>query len=117
MKYKTAVETPAYGLNTPEGIDITASNLHFSSSNSLIFLCAFEFPNKTPSGTITAHLPPIERELYISSKNKSSVLLVLIVRSSDFSLSFIEPLNGGFARTKSYNPFSLYLFDNVSSPI
>ena len=64
-------------------------------------LCALELPNKTPSGTITMHLPPTERELYISSKKSNSVLLVLIVSSSDFSLSFMDPLNGGFAKIKS----------------
>ena len=41
-------------MNTPEGIDIIASSLHFLRSISLVALCAFEFPNNTPSGTITA---------------------------------------------------------------
>jgi hypothetical protein len=35
---RIAVETPAYGLNTPEGIEITASNLLLSTISFLIVL-------------------------------------------------------------------------------
>ena len=36
LKNKSAVETPAYGLNTPDGIETIALRLLFSTINSLI---------------------------------------------------------------------------------
>src|SRR3989344_3242380 len=90
-----------YVWNIPDGIEITTSNLHFSSNNSLIFLCAFEFPNNTPSGTITAHLPLFVRRLNINSKNKSSVFFVCVLKFSPISDISMLPLNGGFAKITS----------------
>ena len=74
------VDTPAYGLNTPVGIEITALRLHRSRINSRIFLCAFELPNNIPSGTITALLPPVRKILNINSRNNISVFFVLILK-------------------------------------
>jgi len=58
------------------GIEIIASSLHFCNSNFLISLWALEFPNKTPSGTITAHLPFPFKILNINSRKRISVFLV-----------------------------------------
>ena len=82
MNIIIAVDTPAYGLNTPEGIDIIASSLWFSTISFLIDLCPPVEPNKTPSGTIDAHLPPVFNILKNKAKNKSSVL-VTFKRSAD----------------------------------
>src|SRR3989344_8858284 len=102
-------------------MDITASSRQSVNNNSLIFLWAFEFPNKTPSGTITAHLPEGARAKYINSKNNNSVFVVFILNLSLISASFKLPLNGGFARITSYllsgilgsesdKVFDLYIF-------
>src|SRR5205085_5705396 len=59
VKMSTAVDTPAYGLNTPDGIETTASS-RFSSINFLrVSTCALLEPNSTPSGEMAAHRPPI----------------------------------------------------------
>ena len=58
MKNRIAVDTPAYGRNTPDGSFTTASSF-WSSTNALrSVLCALLEPNSTPSGTITAARPP-----------------------------------------------------------
>ena len=44
----------------------------------LISLCPFVLPNKTPSGTIDAHLPPFLSILRNNAKNNNSVFLVLV---------------------------------------
>ena len=58
MKTRMAVETPAYGLKTPEGMETMASS--FCSSTRLLrrVLCALLDPKSTPSGTMTAARPP-----------------------------------------------------------
>ena len=56
-------DTPAYGLKTPDGKYTIASREHFSSNNFLKAKCAFDDPNKTPAGTITAALPPLSIKL------------------------------------------------------
>jgi hypothetical protein len=58
VKTRIAVETPAYGLNTPPGSEMTASSLWSSTRIFLNVLCAVEEPKTTPSGTMTAARPP-----------------------------------------------------------
>ena len=100
-----------YGSNA--SMDITASSLQSSNNLFLMDLCALLLPNRTPWGTITAHLPPVVSTLYINSKNRISVLVVFIEKSSFNSSLFMLPLNGGLARTTSYSDFCSYLVDRV----
>ena len=110
-----AVETPAYGLNTPLGIDIIASSLWFSIISFLIALCWFELPKSTPSGTIDAVRPPVFNIFKNNAKNSNSVFFDLFV-SANKSLAIVsnstEPLKGGFAKTN----VNLFL-SSFSSPI
>ncbi len=75
-----------------------------SASNKVMVLVAFwalELPNKTPSGIITAALPPERNILEIRAKNKSSVAPVSIPKSGFISPLSNLPVNGGLAKTIS----------------
>ena len=110
MNITIEVLTPAYGWNTPLGIDITASNLLLSTSSFLIALWALDEPNKTPSGTIDAHLPPTFNILINAAMNNNSVLVVDAIASKSFEIvSFIKlPENGGLAIIRLYFPLSSF---------
>ena len=93
-----------------------ASNLLFSTISFLIDLCALLLPNKTPSGTIQAHLPPIFNVLKNNAKNNNSVFLVLQTFNkfgAVLSVSIV-PLNGGLANITEYFSSSLLSSDTES---
>jgi hypothetical protein len=79
VKNRIAVDTPAYGLNTPPGSFTTASSLWSSTRIRRSSLCALLDPNSTPSGTITAARPPGLSSRRNSARNNSSVFLVLTI--------------------------------------
>ena len=97
-----AVETPAYGLKTPEGMEMTACRRLFSMISLRMALWAFWEPNSTPSGTMEAQRPPTLRLLRKSAKNSSSVLVVAaMLRRSLATVSLSRlPLKGGLARIR-----------------
>ena len=78
MNTSNTVDTPAYGLKTPEGIEMTACSWWFSTSSFRMLLCALEEPNKTPSGTMQAQRPPFFSICRKSARKSSSVFLVLV---------------------------------------
>ena len=82
MNSRIAVDTPAYGLNTPEGSFTTASSFCSSTSARRRARCALVEPNSTPSGTITAARPPGFSSRRNSARNSSSVFLVFTIRCS-----------------------------------
>ena len=110
VNIKIAVDTPAYGLNTPLGSEITASNWLLSTSSLRNCWCAFDEPNNTPSGTIVAERPPTRNIRSIKATKSSSVFLVFTLRniSGQTSSSSNEPLNGGLARIISMPDFASF---------
>ena len=108
VKITIAVETPAYGLNTPAGIEITASSRFLSTSSRRTALCAADDPNNTPSGTIAAHRPPTRSIRKNNTRNNNSVFFVLatLSKSGDTPSKSRLPLNGGFVRINENFPAS-----------
>ena len=78
--------TPAYGLKTPEGIEITPSSRCSSTSSFRSPLCALLEPKRTPSGTMTAARPPLWSRRRKSARKSSSVFFVLTIRCRSFAV-------------------------------
>ena len=103
-------------MNTPEGMEITASRRWLSTSSRRISRWALEDPNSTPSGTIQAHRPPTLSIFKNRAKNSSSVFLVLhsFSRSADTISASRLPLKGGLARMREYFSRSGFWSDRLS---
>lgn len=86
MKNKIAVETPAYGLKTPDGSFTMPSSFWSSTSVRRKSLCAFDDSNSTPSGTMTAARPPGSSSFKNSATNNSSVFFVFTTRCRSFDV-------------------------------
>lgn len=86
VKHRIAVETPAYGLNAPEGSDMTASSFWSSTRMRRSVLCAFDEPKSTPSGTMTAAPPPGFSSRRKSARNSNSVYLVFTTCCKSFAV-------------------------------
>ena len=63
LKIRKLVFTPAYGWNTPAGIETTASSFVFSSKKRRISLSSLFVPKSEPSGKIMPARPLGLREL------------------------------------------------------